>query len=221
MLVALIGVINTAWGASISNAGFETDQGFGLFTFNNTSWTDGGSNSGTLRVIDGAGAGAATGGFSGNNVITIWGGHHIAQGIGEVVTDNVQIQLTFSVGTRADGGDPLENGQFKAGLFSTDDGTELASADSSNVAGGIGAANGTDGVLKQASVTFNPGVDHAKEGVGIEVRLIATDLTGDTEQIMFDDISVSVVPEPTTYALISGLGLVGMAAYRRHKLKKA
>lgn len=46
--------------------------------------------------------------------------------------------------------------------------------------------------------------------------------TSNQEGFVLDNISINAVPEPTTYALIAGIGLAGYATfrYRRNRLKK-
>lgn len=49
------------------------------------------------------------------------------------------------------------------------------------------------------------------------VELVAPIQVGGTLGYMVDNISVTVVPEPSAYALATGLGLLGFAFWRQHK----
>ncbi len=196
--------------ASISNGDFETGDPLGENGFRGgiETWTAVGSNQATL------GSGFATSGHTGN-IGTFWQGSGIRQDIGETVTANTPIQVQFAIGRRDD--QALAPTGFTAGLYTTDDETALSEISLTDEP----AVFDTIGVLNTVSFTFNPGSSPAKAGTGIFFRIISAGADGDTRQVALDNVTVSVVPEPTTYALISGLGLVGMAAYRRHKRSKA
>lgn len=197
--------------ASITNGNFDTDSIGSFSQAAPTGWThsSAGSNGGLLNIaINGT---AITTGHSLNNVAWLSESVTLSQAISENVADNLSLELQFKVGTRADGAGLATD--FEAGLFTTA-GAELAKATVANVGGGL-----TSGEVKAVTLAFNAGTSHAQNGQAIEIRLIST--SGNSDQIVFDDVTISAVPEPATYALISGLGLVGMAAYRRRKLNKA
>ncbi len=204
-LAAALLLTGSGYAASISNGNFDADT-IGSFTSAaGTDWTL--SGTGGLLNID-INNTAVTSGASSPNVAWVTGGTAFhSQSISENVADNLQLQLTFDVSPRADAGSGGTG--FTAGLF-TAAGTPLATATQADVTGGL-----VDGQMKTVTVDFNAGVGHGQLGQAIEVRLGFT--TGG--QIVFDDVAISVVPEPTTYALVSGLGLLGVAAYRRRSLR--
>ena len=205
----LVGLSFSLQAASISNGNFDADT-IGNFTFTaGQDWVlNNASNSGGLLNID-IDTDAITSGHSSPNVAwTTTGATYHSQTIGETVADNLQLELSFDVAPRADTAPATD---FVGGLFTTG-GTALATATAANVGGGL-----TAGTMKTVTVSFDAGVGHGQLGNAIEVRLG----TATGGQITFDNVSVSVVPEPTTYALISGLGLVGLAAYRRTRARKA
>ncbi len=213
-LALTVALIDTQ-GASISNGDFETGGAVGGTGFTSsvpTGWSNGTGASGTAGLLNNDQFSLVTSN-SPANIAYLTGDRSFTQTIGETVADNLSLQLTFKVGVRNSGGTPLPT-DFEAGLYTTG-GTELQKATIAQVAGGTLTSD-----LKTVSIQFDAGVGHGQNGQAIEVRLIST--TGNTgSQTIFDDVTISVVPEPTTYALVSGLGLLGMAAYRRHKLRQA
>ena len=208
----LVGLSFSLQAASISNGGFEDEGALapGGFRDNLTiGWTE----NPEANIFE-VSTSFTTSGASGSNIGTLWSNAILSQAIGENVANNTPIQVSLSIGSRNDEAQsPPTN--FSAGLFTTG-GTALETitiTDEPNVFD-------TKGVLSPVTFTFNPGVGHGQLGQAMELRIQATG-GGVTQQLAVDDISVSVVPEPTTYALVSGLGLVGLAAYRRTRARKA
>lgn len=195
--------------ASISNGDFSLPATANFANTNPTDWARGGAGG----VLNATFNSSATSGHSPINVA--WLNNDtgsLVQSVGENVADNLVLQLDFSVGTRADNGGGTDSSAFTAGFF-TSTGVQLAAATVADLPGG----DLNEGALEQVSVQFSAGTGHAQDGSPIEVRL----LNQSAGQILFDDVSVTVVPEPTTYALVSGLGLLGLAAYRRRARNQA
>ncbi len=82
---------------------------------------------------------------------------------------------------------------------------------------GSGAlTDGTSTAVQDSFVNFS----HSLVGVptgDLGIRIQAISFTDGGDRVTFDNIEVSAVPEPSTFALLAGIGALGLVLYRRRQ----
>ena len=203
-------------GASISNGDFEAQAGTlsndGNFAGSATGWTvsHGSNQVGVFNPSEGVGAQSFSPGQAGGVLVAFAAnsGRSLSQsltGENSTLTAGITYNLQVRVGQRRES---VGTSNYEVALVANGN-TQASKTHVDNPL--------TTGEFTTVNLSFTPNGGNGDLGNTVSIRLLNTG----TGQIAFDDVTISAVPEPTTYALISGLGLVGMAAYRRHKLRKA
>jgi hypothetical protein len=126
--------------------------------------------------------------------------------------------VQFGYANSANPVDPETGAYVFTSLTSNFDGTVLASESLGSVVTGVGVAQG----VKSGTITLSGDAafdsDLELYAVTFRVYLIEGYAGTATNRITgIDDISVSVIPEPSAYALLGGLLVFGFAALRRRK----
>jgi hypothetical protein len=144
----------------------------------------------------------------------IWSGLDIS-----TITDDLQFSALFAQTSK--GYSTVEGGlvdvavQIDGGGYQTifriasDAGSQLR-IDTNLDGTGEGTAI-TDTFTKYSSSTFSP------TGNTLDLRIRMSGVNGPDENIAFDDISITAIPEPSTFALVGITGLAAAIALRRRR----
>ncbi len=76
-----------------------------------------------------------------------------------------------------------------------------------------------DGTFALSTVSFTTGASHAALGEALTIRLLNLNVPNSGIEVNFDDVQLtaSAIPEPSSYALATGLIAVGLVAWRRRR----
>lgn len=82
---------------------------------------------------------------------------------------------------------------------------------------GSGAlTDGTSTAVEGSFVNFSHSIAGTVTG-DLGIRIQAVSFTGGGDQVTFDNIQITAVPEPSTFALLAGMGALGFILYRRRR----
>ena len=192
----------TSQAAILSNGSFETGDFTGWITqdlsnpFDALSVQANGATHGTF---------AASSGFDGNGPGTI----SIAQDIGVLSAGS---SLSFDYAATVDDFGGVGDRVFSVSLRPNGGGTPIHTFE---VFRALDGASSNSGAVS-TSLDFSP---YAGQDVRVSFELFVPGDYNGPGSFKLDNVSLTAVPEPATYGLIAGAGLVGFAVWRRRGSK--
>jgi hypothetical protein len=182
---------------TITNPGFESPS-TGSFA-DLSGWSGGASVTGVLNFANFGGEYAQGSAPEGNQVGYANSGNSIFQDLGATYTSGFTYTLTVMVGRRS-------TSPSAVGTFDLMRGTTLLAS-----SGNIAPASATFSL-----VTVNYTATGADAGQAIRIQFNSAG----TGQMNFDNVQLSAIPEPSTYAALLGMAALGAVGVRRWQTRK-